>query len=599
MKRILATVFVAIVALTARSQTSCTCNSLGPELAINGDFNNGNTGFQTVYTFATYAWPDNYGIANSNTNPNPGSWMNCGDHTGGGNYMWADASSSNQNMPIWEEILTVQPNKNYVFSFWMCNVNGDSISCPPGKVQFSINGVALGSFLQAPNPSCVWIQNCVVWNSGNATSADISILNQNAYFSGNDFGFDDFSFRECITGCQISPQVSPSASICKNTSAQLTASGGTIYNWVPAAGLNNPNIANPIASPTVNTTYTVYVSNGQCGDSATVTVSISPEPHAVVSPGASICKGDKTTLIASGGSTYAWSPPQGLSSTTSATVTASPNVSTTYTVVAYSGSCTDTARVPINILPTPVLVSTDKRICKGQSVQLQVSGANSYSWTPSIGYNSPFISNPTVAPEATTVYTVEASNGQCTGSILVTVTVVQPPKAIIMFTTSDDENAAPMTVNYYNESVGATTSLFTMYSPTTNTYSSNFHYTYNEPGTYEVMLNVANADGCKDSTAVTIEVKPTSGVFVPNAFSPNGDGRNEIFKVVTYGINEFEAFIYDRWGSLVYKWTEMEGGWDGTYKGELVQEDVFVWEVKAKGIDGKHYNPRGQVSVLR
>lgn len=598
MNRLLALVLFVLPALAVRSQT-CTCNSLGPELAVNGDFNNGNTGFQTVYTFATYAWPDNYGIANSNVNPNQGSWMNCGDHTGGGNYMWADASSSNQNMPIWEEILTVQPNKNYVFSFWMCNVNGDSISCPPGKVQFSINGVALGSFLQAPGASCLWIQNCVVWNSGNATSADISILNQNAYFNGNDFGFDDFSFRECITGCQITPQISPGTTICKNGSAQLTASGGTIYNWMPAAGLSNAGIANPIATPTASTTYTVHVSNGQCADSATVTVNISPDPSANVSPSTSICKGDKTQLVAIGGSSYSWFPPTGLSSATSATVTASPNATTTYTVVAHAGSCSDTAQVTVTILPTPVLVASNKKICKGESVQLQVSGALSYSWNPSIGINSPYIANPIVAPQATTVYTVEASNGQCTGSTLITVTVVQPPKAIIMTTTNDDDSEAPMTVNFYNESVGASTSLFTMYSPTTNTCSSNFHYTYNDPGTYEVLLNVANADGCKDSTAVTIEVKPTSGVYVPNAFTPNGDGRNEIFKVVTYNINEFEAFIYDRWGNLVYKWNDLDGGWDGTYKGELVQEDTFVWEVKAKGVDGKHYNPRGKVSVVR
>lgn len=599
MKHFLTFLFIAIVALTARTQTSCSCSSMGPELVVNGDFSQGNLGFQTTYTFSTWAWPDYYGIASSTVNPNPGSWMNCGDHTGGGNYMWADASSSNQNMPIWQEILPVQPNTNYVFSFWMSNVNGDSIACPPGQVQFSINGIAMGSMLKAPGASCLWIQNCVVWNSGSSTAADISILNQNAFFNGNDFGFDDFSFRECITGCQITPTISPNAIICKSGSAQLNAGGGTIYTWKPAAGLNSSTIANPIATPTVSTTYTVIVSNGQCEDSATVKVNLSPDPTIVVSPGATLCPKNNAQLTAAGGLTYNWAPSTGLSSTTSPTVIAAPAVTTNYTVVAYSGNCTDTGFVTVTILPAPTIEGPNARICEGRSVQISANGGLTYSWSPSIGISSPYISSPVVSPAATTIYTVIASNGQCTSTGYITVVVVKPPKAIIATTTDNEEGTAPMKVNFYDQSIGATSSLFTMYDPQYATYAHNFTYTYEQEGSYTVQLNVSNADGCKDSTTVAIEVKPTSSIYAPNAFTPNGDGMNEIFKIVSYNITEFEASIYDRWGILVYKWNDKEGGWDGTYKGDAVQEDVFVWVVNATGKDGKHYNPTGTVSVVK
>lgn len=596
--------FILILILTfftrvLQAQTSCSCNSLGPELVVNGDFSQGNAGFQTTYTFSTYAWPDFFGIASSTVNPNPGSWINCGDHTGGGNYMWADASSNNFNMPIWEETIAVLPNTNYVFSFWMSNVNGDSVTCPPGKVQFSINGATLGSSLTAPNASCVWIQNCVVWNSGSATTAVISILNQNAFFNGNDFGFDDFSFRECINGCQITPQISPGATICKGGSAQLTASGGTQYTWKPAAGLNNPNIANPLASPAVNTTYTVVVSNGQCADSATVAVNISPDPVAVVSPNVTACANISSQLAASGGNSYLWQPATGLSSTTAPVVFASPPATTTYTVVVYAGACSDTAQVTVTVLPTPSLTAQNAKICAGQSTQLQVTGGITYNWQPSIGINSPYIANPVVTPTTSTVYTVTGSNGQCASTALISVTVVQPPKAIILTQSNSDEGSAPLAVDFYDASMGATTSLFTMLAPEYNTYNGNFSYIYNEPGTYHVTLHVSNNEGCQDSTAVTIEVKPTSALYLPNAFTPNADGRNEIFKAVSHGITEFEAYIFDRWGNLVYKWNDVEGGWDGTYKGEDVQQDVFVWQVKARGIDGKSYNPKGIVNVIR
>jgi gliding motility-associated-like protein len=672
MKPILLTLLAALASASLNAQTSCTCTSLGPELVVNGDFSLGNTGFQTTYTFATSAWPDNYGIANSSINPNPGSWMNCGDHTGGGNYMWADASSNNFNMPIWEETINVQPNTNYVFSFWMSNVNGDSITCPPGKVQFSINGTTLGSSLTAPNPSCLWIQNCVVWNSGSATTAVISILNQNAFFNGNDFGFDDFSFRECST-CSVTPQVSPTASICLNASTQLSASGGTSYTWQPSAGLNNTTIANPVASPVANTTYTVtvsngscsstatvsvnvnqinaqvvtpapvckntgaqlsasggtsylwkpatglsnpaisnpvatvsaaatytvIVSNGQCADSATVSVNISPDPVAIVSPNVAACSNTTSQLTAGGGTSYLWQPATGLSSTTAPVVFATPPATTTYTVVVFAGSCSDTAQVTVTVLPTPTVAAQNAKLCRGQSAQLQASGGITYSWQPSLNLSSPYIANPVVTPSVTTVYTVTASNGQCSSTTFINVTVIQPPKAIILTQANSDDGSAPMTVDFYNASIGATSSLFTMLDPSYNTYTGNFSYTYGEPGSYHVLLNVSNSDGCKDSTAVTIEVKPTSALYIPNAFTPNADGRNELFKVVSHGITEFEGYIFDRWGNLVYKWNDVEGGWDGTYKGDEVQQDVFVWQVKARGIDGKTYNPKGIVNVIR
>ncbi len=601
MKNLITLLFVAIVAITGRAQ--CTCSSLGPELVVNGDFSSGNTGFQTTYSYAMTAWSDNYGIATNGYNPNPGSWIACADHTtGSGNYMWADASSSNFNMPIWGETVTVLPNTNYVFSFWMSNVNGDSISCPPGKVQFSINGVTFGTQLTAPNASCVWVQNCVVWNSGSATSANISILNQNAFFSGNDFGFDDFSFKECKNGCTITAIIGPNAIICKNGSAQLTASatGATSYSWKPAAGLNNTTIANPVASPTVNTTYTVIISNGQCDDSAMVTVLISPDPNAVVSANSIMCSNSSSQLIASGGSSYSWQPAAGLSNSTISNPIATPTITTIYTVTVFSGSCSDTGVVAVTVMPAPVaVVGPNQSACQGSSVQLIASGGNNYSWLPSNGVSNPTISNPVVSPMNSTVYTVTTTNGLCSTSAYITVTIVTPPTAIINTSSISEDNTAPMTVNFTNGSLGATNSIFTMVNPVTNSYTSNFSYTYTEPGLYNVNLWVTNAAGCVDSTVVTIEVKPTSGIYVPNAFTPNSDGLNELFKVESYGILEFEAFIFDRWGQLVYKWKNVEGGWDGTYKGDLVQEDVYVWVVKARGIDGTHYNPKGHVSVVR
>ena len=98
-----------------------------------------------------------------------------------------------------------------------------------------------------------------------------------------------------------------------------------------------------------------------------------------------------------------------------------------------------------------------------------------------------------------------------------------------------------------------------------------------------------------DSTVVL-----TSSLVIPNAFSPNHDEMNEVFKVKSHqNIVEFHAYIFNRWGQKLYEWTDLEGGWDGTYQGKDVKQGTYFVLVKAKGADGQTYNIRKDVNLLR
>ena len=98
-----------------------------------------------------------------------------------------------------------------------------------------------------------------------------------------------------------------------------------------------------------------------------------------------------------------------------------------------------------------------------------------------------------------------------------------------------------------------------------------------------------------DSTVVL-----TSSLVIPNAFSPNHDEINEVFKVKSHqNIVEFHAYIFNRWGQKLYEWTDLEGGWDGTYQGKDVKQGTYFVLVKAKGADGQTYNIRKDVNLLR
>ncbi|MBK8443327.1 MAG: hypothetical protein IPL35_07915 [Sphingobacteriales bacterium] len=225
--------------------------------------------------------------------------------------------------------------------------------------------------------------------------------------------------------------------ICQGQSTQLNASGGISYSWSPASGLSNPNIANPTASPNNTTTYTVTVVNAQgCTDTDQVTITVADPVYGNAGGGNTICAGGSVQLWASGGTTYSWSPSNGLSNANISNPTASPSATTIYTVtITNAQGCSDTEQVTVTV-NDPVYGSAgvnggNNTICAGGSVQLWASGGTTYSWSPSNGLSNANISNPTASPSATTIYTVTITNAQgCSDTEQVTVTVNDPYMAV-------------------------------------------------------------------------------------------------------------------------------------------------------------------------
>ncbi|HEY8402384.1 MAG TPA: hypothetical protein VIK89_14045, partial [Cytophagaceae bacterium] len=192
--------------------------------------------------------------------------------------------------------------------------------------------------------------------------------------------------------------------ICIGSTANLSASGGVTYSWSPAATLSNPNIANPVANPTVTTTYTVTVTDASgCQNTDDVTITVNPLPVAEAGPDATICEGNNTPLNASGGVSYSWSPASGLSNPNIANPIASPLTTTNYTVtVTDVNGCQNTDNVTITVNPLPVAdAGADQAVCIGGSVNLNASGGISYSWSPAASLSDPNIANPVASPAAT------------------------------------------------------------------------------------------------------------------------------------------------------------------------------------------------------
>ncbi|MEY5048582.1 MAG: hypothetical protein RLZZ175_1941 [Bacteroidota bacterium] len=209
---------------------------------------------------------------------------------------------------------------------------------------------------------------------------------------------------------------------------------GTTYSWSPTTNLSDPNIANPVANPPVNTTYTVTVTdiNG-CTNSATALVTVSNKPT-VTATGGTYCFGDAgVTLGASGADTYVWSPATNLSATNISNPLANPATTTTYTVTGTDANgCTNTATATVNVNSLPTVTATGGEFCEaGAGVTLGASGADTYVWSPATNLSATNISNPLANPATTTTYTVTGTDANgCKNTATALVTVNPKPNVV-------------------------------------------------------------------------------------------------------------------------------------------------------------------------
>ncbi|HXU26829.1 MAG TPA: T9SS type B sorting domain-containing protein, partial [Bacteroidia bacterium] len=126
-------------------------------------------------------------------------------------------------------------------------------------------------------------------------------------------------------------------------------------------------------------------------------------------------------------------------------------------------------------------------------------------------------------------------------------------------------------------------------------------YTYQNEGTYPVTLIVTNASGCKDTVTKEVKVDPDFTFFAPNCTTPNGDGKNEHFLPIGTGWDNdnYNLWIFDRWGNMFFHTSNPNQGWNGTRHNEIVQEDTYVWKVSLKDVFGAAHEYHGIVSVVR
>ncbi len=385
--------------------------------------------------------------------------------------------------------------------------------------------------------------------------------------------------------------------VCPGAQVQLDASGGTGFTWSPAQGLNDPNIQNPIASPIITTTYTVTAYLGTCTDEDYVTINMMQTPVLQLTPDATICSGDTMQLLCVGGASYLWSPAISLSNPNIQDPFAFPSQTTTYTVIATdtSGLCDAIETVTITVVSSiTVTVSPDTIICDGGVAQLLASGGTNYQWFPSNTLSCSNCPDPAAMPSFPVTYTVVANSATCFDTAFVNVFV----DGININITAD-----PGTDIIYGEStwLDANDGDIWLWTPSDGLSSTNIQNPVATPTTNTTyVVESWTSIGCYDIDSINIFVNPVAPIIIPNAFTPDGIGSNNLFGVIDEdGFTLDQFIIFNRWGEKVFETTDMNEKWDGTYKGYDCEMATYVYYLHAHAPDGEVYRTKGNVTLIR
>lgn len=317
-----------------------------------------------------------------------------------------------------------------------------------------------------------------------------------------------------------------------------------------------------------------------------------------------ICLTDSVMLYPSGGVSYLWSPGNTLSCTNCNNPYAFPKVKTIYEVISTDiNGCHDTGKVEVG-LKTHVqsIVGKGGEICDGESIKLNVSGARSYAWTPSHTVDSSNSGTPSASPRETTKYRVIAYEGKCipdTNYVDVTVhprpTVSIRGEKTIVAGTSADLLASGENILRFLWTPSNTLSCAECADPVASPFKTTVY-----------QVKVTSRFGCIDSSDVTITVLcDKSQLFIPNTFTPNGDGMNDIFMVRGNGVTTLKSFrVYNRLGQIMFERTnatvnDKANGWDGSFNGVQLPPDVYVYTVEAYCDNGDLLKVKGDVTIIR
>jgi len=600
----------------------CT-GSLGDPV-VNIDFGRGDAQIGPPFASSNYNYvtdspqDGSYTIARSTIGMNSG-WYDLYNHTPGDSFGYMMVVNANWDPGIFYESnipIDLCPNTTYEFAAWAVNMLKYSGVKP--NITFmivDINDQVLGRYDTGdiPDTDPTWKQYGFLFRTtggGQVRIRMVSNVTNTTGGGGNDIAIDDITFRPCgpLITSSIDGTGTQVIDVCENQNASIVLRANvegsatlkyqwqtqTETGWADVPGANSDTLPVTFTPGSKPGAYNYRLSAAEPGNfnspscrtvSPVMTINVTPLPVPKALSNEPVCLGESLILdVADATGSYEWRKDGGpVFSTEKSPVISNVTAAMegTYTVTIKGGGCETSASVVVHTVPPPVpaVANPAPEICLGDSVMLQASGGDFYSWSPSAGLSGSGIANPVASPSETTLYTVKVYSGTCYKETQVNVIVHQPPAA--------DAGPDKKILSGYDTRLEGKVSgegVTYFWYPTTgmdNPSSLNPLVAPKEDITYT--LNALSPAGCV--TAVdSVFVKVYDRLIIPNVFSPNGDGSND-----TWNITAIDAFetpvvkVMNRYGEVVFESRGYDVPWDGRRKSENLPVGVYFYIIRLRG----------------
>jgi gliding motility-associated-like protein len=617
--------------LTKTGMTQLCTGSLGDPV-VNITFGSGSNpgkplpSASTNYSFTSSSCPDDgsYTVVNSSTGCFSNSWHSVTeDHTPGdvNGYMMLVNASFTPGVFYLDTVKNLCGGTTYEFSAWLLNILKSSACSGAGimpNITFSIE-TTTGTIIQTYNTGFIstlsspqWKQYGFFFTLPSGVSDLVLRMTNNAPGGcGNDIALDDITFRPC--GPKVDVLFANISGAADTTNFCISDNKSITLNGSVQAGFNNPALQwqqstdngatwTDIAGAVTNNYTQVFsvagsfryrLSVAEAGNIAiarcrvasnalTIIIDAIPIPQAASS--SPVCIGASLILTAKDGGQYVWTGPNGFSS-----AMASPTIDSVkltdagkyYVQVKTNGGCNNIDSTIVAVKPLPAADAGPYTIiCENTSTVLQAGGGSSYLWTPATGLSNAAIADPVASPLITTLYTVKVTSPfNCTASDTVTIAVLKKPVA----NAGPDKRITEGAAVQLDGTAGGDTAISYSWTPAqfiNNT--SILTPVVNPVNDFIYTLHVQSGNGC-GSASDDVFVRVFKKINIPNAFSPNGDGINDVWNIQaleTYPESTTEVF--NRYGQPLFRSKGYAKPWDGNYNGRPLPFGTYYYIIDRK-----------------
>ena len=558
------------------------------------------------------------------------------DHTGNGNGYFMLVNATEQPSAFYVDTVNLQCNNTtYEFAAWVVNMNRPfECNGNPNKPNLTFNIETVdGTVLQSGNSGDIgpqtgpeWRQYGFFFNTPTNTSRIVlRIINNAMGGCGNDLALDDITFRPCgprlnaaITGngtsmrfCQ--GQALPQTLTCEvsagysNPHYQWQQRINSAASWIDIPGANDVNLQTDLSANTAPGVYEYRLSvsqqenigNAVCRvNSNVISITVNPTPVPSASNNSPVCSGANVLVSAANGEKYAWTGPNGFTSTAPGFTLDNAQAGQTgkyFVEVTSAAGCKATDSTGVIVHPTPIASVNpgSVSICEGTTTNLQATGGSSYTWSPALHLSSFSDAAPVASPVDSTLFQVIVANDfQCTDTGYVQVNVSKKARA----------NAGPdkaLLVGQVIQLQGTASGTNTSFSWSPTTYmddATDLEPHVNPDADITYKLEVISNDGC--GTAIdSVKVSVFNDIYIPNAFSPNGDGKNDTWNIPVLQVYaNVDILVFNRWGAVVYHAKNNSSPWDGRFKGSDLPVGIYPYIIQVKDIGIKR---TGWVMIVR